>query len=207
MAHIYRITHYSNLDFILKHGMFSKNSLQKDPNYYNIGDTSLIQSRGTKSISIQPGGTLNDYIPFYFGVHSPMLLKIHTGQVTGVTCGQSEIIYIVCSDTSIQSQKIPFIFTDGHAYNNLSKFDDNLSNLNNLDWGVINAKYWADDPQVDNDRQRRKQAEFLAFQKVPKDCILEIGVYDDNMKTIVDNILTANNCTNIPCNIRSGWYY
>lgn len=203
---IYRITHYSNLDFILKHGMFSKNSLQKDPNYYNIGDTSLIQSRGTKSINVQPGGTLNDYVPFYFGVHSPMLLRIHTGQVTGVTCNQNEIVYIVCSDASIQSMNIPFIFTDGHAYNILSKFYDNLSDLINLDWNTISDKIWRNYP-TDNDRIRRKQAEFLAFQKVPKDCILEIAVYNDNMKTIVNNILKANNCTNITCNIRSGWYY
>lgn len=203
---IYRITHYSNLDFILKNGMFSKNSPHKDPNYFNIGDTSLIQTRGSKSINVQPGGTLNDYIPFYFGVHSPMLFRIHTGQVNGVTCGQSEIIYIVSSDTSIQSLGIPFVFTDGHAYSILSKFYDNLSSLINLDWNTIKDKIWRNYP-TDNDRIRRKQAEFLAFQKVPKDCILEIGVYDDKMKTIVDNILTTNNCTNIPCIIRNGWYY
>lgn len=206
MAEIYRIIHYSNLDFILKHGMFSKNSQHKDPNYYNIGDTGLIYSRGTKIISLTPGGVLNDYVPFYFGKHSPMLLKIHTGLVSGVTCGQNEIIYVVCSDATISANQIPFVFTDGHAYDNLSRFYDNLLFLSNLDWNVINAKFWANTP-IDTDRQRRKQAEFLAFQKVPKDCILEIVVYDDNMKTIVDNILIANNCTNIPCNVRSGWYY
>ena len=77
---IFRMIHYSNLEFILKHGLYTKNSRMKDPEYVNIGDIQLIEQRQNFHVRINPpGGDLGDYIPFYFGGHSPMLLNIKTG--------------------------------------------------------------------------------------------------------------------------------
>ena len=38
---IFRMIHYSNLEFILKHGLYTKNSRMKDPEYINIGGYSV----------------------------------------------------------------------------------------------------------------------------------------------------------------------
>lgn len=203
---IYRITHYSNLDFILKNGIHCCNSNTKDPNFINIGDTSLINSRGITTVPIHPSGVLNDYVPFYFGVHSPMLYKIYKGSVQNVSATQSDIIYLATTVEQIVKTAIPFVFTDGHAKNILSSYYNNIKDLNKLDSTTIVNKFWNNTPE-DNDKQRRKQAEFLAFNSVPMSCILGIGVYDDPMKVKIDGILTANKSQHIPCKIKSEWYY
>ena len=65
--HILRLMHFDNLEHILKHGMYSKNSGHVIPNYVNIGDTTLIKQRETFTVRIDPpNGNLGDYIPFYF---------------------------------------------------------------------------------------------------------------------------------------------
>ena len=37
-----------------------------DPEFINIGDQELIDMRASRTVPIAPGGTLADYIPFYF---------------------------------------------------------------------------------------------------------------------------------------------
>ena len=65
--HILRLMHFDNLEHILKHGMYSKNSGHIIPNYVNIGDATLIKQRETFTVRIDPpNGNLGDYIPFYF---------------------------------------------------------------------------------------------------------------------------------------------
>ena len=102
---IFRMIHYSNLEFILKHGLYTKNSRMKDPEYINIGDIQLIEQRQNFHVRIDPpGGDLGDYIPFYFGGHSPMLLNIKTGYRGIRKRPQDELIYIVCRIKDIVAQ-------------------------------------------------------------------------------------------------------
>ena len=77
--YLYRITHFSNLEHILRNGLLCPNHPNADPNYCGIGDKSLIQVRDKIEVPISPGGILRDYVAFYFGPHSPMLLQIKTG--------------------------------------------------------------------------------------------------------------------------------
>ena len=72
--HLFRMTHIENLRIILKDGMYAPN-VRRYPEYINIGDESLIEQRGEFQVPIAPGGVLSDYVPFYFGGHSPMLLN------------------------------------------------------------------------------------------------------------------------------------
>lgn len=72
--------HFDNLEHILKHGMYSKNSGHVIPNYVNIDNTTLIKQKETFTVRIDPpNGNLGDYIPFYFAGHSPILLNIKSG--------------------------------------------------------------------------------------------------------------------------------
>ena len=158
-TYIYRIIHYKNLDFLIKNGIHCCNSLVQNSNYLSIGDKSLISSRGTKSIQIEPKGVLNDYIPFYFGVHSPMLYRIHTGRVDGINYSQNEIIYLVSSVDEIIKNKLQFVFTDSHAYQSYAGFYNSIDDLKQLDWDVIYSKNWKN-VENDNERMSRKQAEF-----------------------------------------------
>ena len=65
-ALIFRITHIANVAWILRNGLHSRNSGVRDPNFIRIGNPELIQRRATRPVPVPPGGTLSDYVPFYF---------------------------------------------------------------------------------------------------------------------------------------------
>ena len=169
--HILRLMHFDNLEHILKHGMYSKNSDHIIPNYVNIGDATLIKQRETFTVRITPpNGNLGDYIPFYFAGHSPMLLNIKNGSRGIKQLPQKELVYVVCRISGIIEHCPEWCFTDGHAKNHLTRFYNSTDDLVKLDWDVISMQYWHD-TEDDYDRMRRKQAEFLVKGHVPANCI------------------------------------
>ncbi len=202
---IFRLTHYANLEFTLSKGMCCKNSPDTDPNYINIGHRNLIDKRGSRRVPLSPFGVLNDYIPFYFAPRSPMLYSIHKGNIDGFTGNQSDIIYLVSSIEKIQEINIPFVFTDGHAYENITKFFNELNDLDKIDWQIMGETYWRNTPD-DNDRMRRRMSEFLTYQFVPSSCILAIVVQHETIKKAVDSI-QAKVGTAIQTLIKPNWYY
>lgn len=197
---IFRITHYRNLEFTLRNGLFCPNSEQVDPDYINIGNEQIMHDRGNRIVPIHPGGTLNDYVPFYFAPRSPMLYSIMGAQMP-----QSEIIYLVSSIGAVQKVGRPFIFTNRHAYVFYASFFNELASLSEIDWDIMNAQYWNNRPN-DNDRMTRRMAELLVYQFVPVNCILGIAAYDQNKLDYINNLLQQLNL-NIEARIRRDWYY
>lgn len=202
---IYRIVHINNIDYILNNGIFTKNHPQADPNYQNIGDTELIAKRNNFTVKINPpNGNLGDYIPFYFGALSPMLLRISTGY--GVSqLSQENIVYICCKLDNIVKTCQDWCFTNGHAKATISDFYNDLTDLNQVDWNLVKEKMWAN-TDTDYDRIRRKQAEFLIKEYVPVNCIDGIGVYNERSKGIVETIINRLNLS-IPVKIKNEFYY
>ena len=78
-ARIFRITHRDNLPWILDHGLHAQKGASFDAHHRSIGNQDLIGKRTTHVVSVSPGGTLSDYISFYFTPFSMMLYNIHTG--------------------------------------------------------------------------------------------------------------------------------
>src|SRR5881392_1033159 len=78
-ALIFRITHRDNLPWILANGLHCRNSNQTDSHFVTIGNPDLIDKRSRHPVKVPPGGTLSDYVPFYFTPLSPMLLNIKSG--------------------------------------------------------------------------------------------------------------------------------
>ncbi|WP_304623289.1 DUF4433 domain-containing protein [Paenibacillus sp. TCA20] len=103
------------------------------------------------------------------------------------------------------SEKIPFVFTDGHAIMSYSEFYNDPVDLEQIDWGIMRSQYWYDTTEYP-DRKRKRQAEFLAFEFFPIDSILEIGVINETYKGEALKIL-RNNSINIPVEVRREWYY
>ena len=173
-----------------------------------IGDKTLIQVRDELVLPIPPGGTMRDYVAFYFGAHSPMLYQIITGNDDVPKLQQGEIIYFVCQMSNIIEGQMPFIFTDGHARNHLSGHYSTVQDLNKVDWAMVKQKYWSNSEE-DPDRQRRKQAEFLVHGQVPVDCIRAILVYDlERNKFAMDAVTAAG--LQIPVHLedtRKRWFY
>ena len=159
-VNIYRIVHKDNVEYILRNGMFCREHPSFDPNNIFIGNSTLTEQRHDFVIPLTGRGHLGDYVPFYFGYRSPMLLNIHTGYSGVVKRPQSDIVYIVFKLYHLVDAGFNIIFTDGHAKNKVTRFFTNIEELNQLDWISIEASTWKFTPE-NPDRPRRKQAECL----------------------------------------------
>jgi hypothetical protein len=181
-ALIFRIVHVANLPWILKHGgLHCRNSSKQDPDYVNIGNAELIEKRSRRHVPIPPGGTLSDYVPFYFTPFSMMMFKIKTGH-GGITRRENrDIVIFVSSIHRLRELGLRFVFTNQHAYPPDSEFYDRIDDLDKIDWALLRSRnFKADD--ADPGKQLRYQAEALVYQRVSLDALLGIGCHDDKVK-------------------------
>lgn len=133
---LYHITHIDNLAAILvQHHWLAHNLIQ--PTYTNIAHQNIQTRRHTKHITCNTGGVLHDYVPFYFCRRSPMLYAIHKGTVAGYTGTQQDVIYLVANLADLQSSRLTWVFTDGHAAMGLSDFYTDIKDLNQIDWNLM----------------------------------------------------------------------
>jgi hypothetical protein len=110
-ALIFRIVHRNNLGDVLANGCRCRSAAVGNK-YVEIGNQELIQRRIGRSIPCGPGGTLNDYVPFYFTPYSPMLYNIKTGYGGVPKRPISEIIILVSSLRKLKKMGIQFVFSD-----------------------------------------------------------------------------------------------
>src|SRR5689334_1458537 len=115
-AYIFRITHRDNLPWIVGNGLHCASSHVRDPAFVPIGNAELIGKRSTKAVPVAPGGTLSDYVPFYFTPRSPMLLNIKTGYNGIRQRRNDEIVILVTALPHLRKINVPFLFSDRHAY-------------------------------------------------------------------------------------------
>lgn len=207
LTYIYHITHIKKLPSILRsEGILANNRLKFQPiDYVNMSHQTIQDKRAKINVPCSRGGTLHDYVPWYFAPRSPMLYAIDKGNVQGYEEGQTPVIHLVAAAEDIASENIPFAFTDGHAIMSYSEFYDNLSYLNAIDWEIMKERYWTDTSE-DGDRKRRRQAEFLVYQFLPWTLVRGIGVIDDRIKVEVEKILQKFT-KETRVKVYSEWYY
>jgi hypothetical protein len=174
---LYRITHIVNMKYDLQHGLFTGKSPDANPDYLQIGDSTLIKYRKEIKAPDPPGGTLADYIPFYLGPRSPMLFQVATGWEDIKKYQQEDIIYYISSVPIVKEHGLSYFFTDGHARSLTSIHYTDNNDLDKLDWETIYSEFWKSD-ETDLRRKEKKQSEFLVQTHVPVSCIQYIGVYN-----------------------------
>src|SRR5581483_8231184 len=78
---IYRIVHVDNLPLIVARGALHafNHALSDGRTYVTIHDADVQASRQRRAVPCGCGGTILDYVGFYFGHRSPMLYCVHTG--------------------------------------------------------------------------------------------------------------------------------
>ena len=128
----------------------------------SIAYQDLKAKRSEWPVRVARGGTLADYVPFYFAPRSPMLYAIAGGWVAGYSGGQVEVAHMVFTANEL-ARADEFVITDGHAATSLSEQFDDFARLDEVDWGIMRDKYWRDTDD-DGDRKRRRQAEFLVLR-------------------------------------------
>ena len=175
-ALIFRVVHVSNVLWILKNGsLHCPNTAEHDPNYVNIGNADLIAKRSRRIVPIPPGGTLSDYVPFYFTPFSIMMYNIKTGYGGIIRRENRDIAILVSSIHRLTELGLPFVFTNQHAYTADSEFCARVSELDKIDWALLKSRDFKTD-DADPGKQRRYQAEALVHQRVPLDALWESAV-------------------------------
>lgn len=206
---ILRLIHKDNLHIYLRRGGIHAPNHTPDDGliYKTIHNVEIQTKRSELQIPCGAQGCIHDYVSFYFGFLSPMMLNLKTGRVAGYDEGQEPLIYLVSTAQDIQHRGRSFVFSDGHGIARYTQWFDDLSHLDKVDWNIVPLRYWKDEVN-DMDRQRRKQAEFLVYQFCEWDLIKEIVVSNEAVKAEVENTLRQYSQSHWRLiQIKKDWYY
>lgn len=204
-ALIWRIVHRDNLSWILDNGLHCGNSQVQAPRWVSIGNPELIGKRATHPVPLPPGGFLNDYVPFYFTPFSPMLRNINTGWGGIQRRANEEIVILVSSLRHVAAQRLTYLFTDSHAYYQWANYYSDLSDLDKIDWPILQARDFRRDPE-DLAKFERYQAEALIHRHLPVSGLLGVVCYTDEMKQRIERELLVRRLE-LPVHVRKGWYF
>ena len=204
-ALIFRITHIENVGWILANGLHCRNSNRSDPNFREIGNLDLIAKRADRLVPIAPGGTLSEYIPFYFTPYSPMMLNIKTGYNGIKQTPMREIVILVSSLHKLTKMEIDFVFSDRHAYLRSAEFSSDLDDLADMiDWDILRARDFKRDLN-DLEKLERYQAEALVYEHLPINGLLGIVCYGENELQGL-TALAQQRGVRIDIKAQPGWY-
>jgi len=182
-ARIFRITHIENVAWILANGLHCNSSNIQDPNFIQIGNPDLIAKRAGRIVPVPPGGTLDDYIPFYFTPFSPMLYNIRTGWGGIQQRPMRDIVILVSSLHELVEHGVSFLISDRHAYLAMAQFSDDLADLSRLDWRILQARDFERDPR-DLGKFERYQAEALVHRHLPAEVLTGIVCTDQPSRSV-----------------------
>lgn len=202
---VYHITPWQNLPGIIEDGFLWCDTVveARRPERHRIAYSHIKERRAMTPVPVGPRGTVAEYVPFYFAPRSPMLYAIHRGNVPDHTEGQTSIVHLVFTVQDVLAAGLQCVFTDGSAATKLSRFLDDFGRLETtLDHAVLTSQYWHDIPE-DNDRCRRRQAEFLVKERTPWSLLKGIGVATDEIRAKVAAIVGES----VPVKVRRDWYY
>ncbi len=203
-AYIFRITHKNNLPWILDNGIHCRKSNLKDPNFVNIGIVDLIDKRHVQNVPEAPGGTLSNYVPFYFTPLSMMAYNIHTGRNVRQR-SNDEIVILMTSLRELQKKAKKFLFTDRHASLVEAKFFSDLDRLDKIDWAILQNRDFSRDND-DLGKTSRYQAEALVHDHLPIDGLLQVACCDDNQKKWADNLVKQRGLA-LQVTTKTDWYF
>ena len=216
---LFHITAINNLPDICAVGnLVSKsNGGSLGLNYQNIAHAGAQNSRATKFVPSPPGGTIHDYVPFYFAPRSPMLMAIDKGNVQGCALRQKDIVHFETTVGKVVALKKSIVFYDRNATLAYSTAYTNPGDLDNaIAWDLLTeapqldgfCKYWhnINDNSRYVDRMARRQAEFLVKDRVPLESFVRVGVLGAVQKREVEFIFQQANVL-LPIVVMPEWYF
>jgi hypothetical protein len=105
----------------------------------------------------------------------------------------------------LQAKKIPFLFTDRHAYLAAAQFYSSLTRLDQIDWDMLQRRDFRNDLD-DPSKKERYQAEALVHKHLPVDALSGLVCYNDDVLKSLNALLAQRNQT-IKVVMKPGWYF
>lgn len=187
---------------MFKDGLYCSSSKIASSRFIQIGNLDLIEKRRAREVDCAPGGTLSDYIPFYFTPFTPMMYNIKTGH-NGVQKRPSEdIVILVSSLHKLVACGVPFVFSDRHAYLRVARFSNDLGNLDWIPWEALQAREFK---KENVDKFERYQAEALVYRHMPLNALLGALCYNKTVKHEIEAQAAAESLM-LKVIVRPGWY-
>lgn len=204
---VLHMTRIERIPSVIGHGLLPDNAvLQRAIDGVEIGYRHIKDRRANRAVPCGTGGTLADYVPFYFAPRSPMLFAITRGQVS-IEAGRTEqIVYVVSSTQTLRAAGLTVVCSNRHAeraYAELTDQDEVLDGDDFVDWPLMQERYWSDTAD-DPDRKDRRQAECL-HPNVPSGVISEVVAKTERARSQVEEILVTFGQTT-PVIVRPDWY-
>lgn len=106
---LYYITHITNLSSILEqeHLQLHLSIQQHGLDYEDIANQDVQFRRRETNIPSGKGGSLHDYVSFYFASRSPMLYYLYKQKLH-----QKDVVYFMTNVQSILDHELSYVFTD-----------------------------------------------------------------------------------------------
>ena len=161
--------------------------------------------RSSRNVPIGPGGTLSDYIPFYFTPFSMMMYNIKTGYNGIQRVPNSEIVIVAARLRDLANVGHSVVYTDRHAYLRTARFFSSLDDLDKIDWKILQQRDFersVDDPE----KTDRYQAEALIYQHLPVELLIGIVCYGVKQQRLLQQ---WQNEADVDLNIisQTNWYF
>lgn len=204
-ALIFRIIHRANLPWVLQHGLHCGNSATRSGQWLSIGNQELIGKRAHWPVTTEPGGVLNDYVPFYFTPFSVMMHNVNTGWNGVPRHAKPDILILVAGLRRLVELGLKVLFTDSHANNPLVNYYRDPVQLDRIDWPILQARDFKRDPE-DPAKFARYQAEALIHRHCPLQGLSGVVCYNDGVKIQVEQAVAT---AQVPLQVaaRPSWYF
>jgi hypothetical protein len=114
---LFHITAIDNLADICQSGVLlcKSESVAQGVQYQNIAHSGAQGARASRPVPDPPGGTIHDFVPFYFAPRSPMLSAIENGQVRGCDYRQVDILHFETNVSNVLLHRQQIVFYDLNA--------------------------------------------------------------------------------------------
>jgi len=205
---IYHIVHVDRLTSVISEGCLWSDAAVHVKNIDGamIGMSHIKQRRLSNQLqSHQELLTVGQCVPFYFCPRSVMLFIIsrQSHQDVQYTGGQAPVIHLQADlHKTVQwanQNNRRWAFTDSNAGSFYFNDYANLSQLNQVDWGAVQATNW-------KKCREKKQAEFLLEEQFPWALVESIGVYSITQQQQVSQILQSSSYRPDVL-VQPDWYY
>ena len=195
----FHMTDISNVESILQNGLLCTNErIRRGIAHTDVANGVIQERRSNTPVTCGHGGTVHDYVPFYFTSISPMLLSL----VLSKNYEQADMVFICLKIDKLLS--LDAIFTDASANTVVPpNFYDDVARLSLLSWDKIDDRRWRWD---DVEERHRKMAEVLIYNRVDPLDIEAIVVSNGDHKRKVEKFLSATGLSIRVCYEQDGVY-
>lgn len=201
-------THIDHLPTIAVNGLLCDTHAQKTGLLTTeAGNPGIKARRRERMVTTPGGGSVSDYVPFYFKSRSPMMFAIHCGNVATFTGDEHDLVYLLTTVEILIEHGLSPVFTDRNAALAVTKYSEDIAELDNLvDWEVMKLRIWRNTDE-DPDRVERRMAECLVFEQVPWEAFTEIVVHDSTREARVQTDLDTLGIAIPPIHVSPDSYF